>query len=162
MEDPVLLACAMNNSAVDFLVAGVFDAARVLLAEALQKVRPLIEENNDHGKNCAQENDTGKITSSIDWMFPTRPINFQCAGADNQPASDERHDINANDTRSMTSCSEGETFVYQRAFRLRFNHNIPHVETVCAVILYNMVRKIVSKLILFAAAYGCECTRDPD
>lgn len=133
MERQIALSvvCDMNNGAVDLLAAGFFDLAQFVFVEAVQATMKLIMEERDKHKIDRAPNSFGTVetSSSSDFLFQSSILN-SCHGK----------------SRSNVGCdhlasSEDRVFVYQRAFKLRYDHYIPPFETMCIILLYNMVRK---------------------
>ena len=131
MKDYLVRACVMNNEAVDLMESGLFELAQVLFVKSMRAAKTLIqEEENDGNQQCCAHNNiqgpeaSGATSSaSLESLFRASTI------------KNSRRD---GDT-TMASSRDGAPFVYQRAFKLRWDHGIPQLETVCVMILYNMV-----------------------
>lgn len=130
----IQLVCDMNNTGVDFLVVGLFHSARVVFAEAIEAAKLiLIEDDNDNtNENCARA--TGTETSHFaDSLFQSCTINTPYF-------ADEKYGASLAVDITNSPSSEDGIFVYHRAFKLRYHHyDVPRLQSVCTVILYNMV-----------------------
>lgn len=123
------VVCDLNNGAVDLLAAGRLDLAQVVFTEAIQATTKLMQEESDpdHNETCARNSfDTKETSFDLEQLFQSSILNI-CHG---KILSNVGHGHS----------SEDEVFVYQRAFKLRYDQYIPPLETICIIILYNMVR----------------------
>lgn len=124
VEDHLELVCDMNNAAVDLLADGNFESAQVVFAKATRAARVLVRNDtiDDHTK-CRREIEP----SLTDSLFQTSVVNT-CRAADGSKGE------------ANFASSDIGAFVYHRVFKLRHDQCIPPLETICVIILYNMVR----------------------
>ena len=142
MKDKYTHVCDTNNLGVEHLEAGNFERARVAFAQAIQAARELTKAfvDNDDEDNMwpgCEAPPPGTEISSPDLMFLTSTIHTH--------GTRDHSNSSLNTTTSVEDfASTGDgAFVYHRAFKLRRDHAIPHLEIICCAILYNMVRIMI-------------------
>lgn len=133
MERRIALSvlCDLNNGAVDLLATGRCDLAQIVFAEAIQATTKLMrKETNEQTEGCALDSsDNAETLPNSAQLFQSSVLNI----CHDETLSDGGHE-------QSLAASEDGGFVYRRAFKLRYDHYMPQFETICIIILYNMVR----------------------
>lgn len=136
-EDNFVLLCDMNNIAVEHLVSGHFEGARVAFANASRAAKALLEDNADTYKiSTGKRSSPGTETPSPDLLFQTSTMYTHCT-------RDSSAGLDTPTSVADFASSEDGAFVYHRAFKLRYDHAIPPLEIICSTILYNMVSTMI-------------------
>lgn len=147
MEDQFAMVCDMNNAGVDLLESGLFDSGLALLERAVWAASALVF------GDAADENCACAATMSVRENEASDP-SFQASIVGGCHSGGPYYATE--NGRANFPSSEDGVFIYNRAFKIRYDDGIPPLGTICIIILYNMVSSGDEMTLRSSAPLACD------